>query len=87
MANLQIRDMDEGLYADLKRVAAEENRSVSQQTVHLIREHLRRRREARPASSAEVLLSLAGSWEDDRDADEIIAEIRAGRRNVRPKDF
>lgn len=87
MANLQIRDMDEGLYAELKRVAAEEHRSVSQQTVHLITEHLRRRREAKPASSAEALLAFAGSWEDDRDADEIIAEVRAGRRNARPKDW
>lgn len=87
MANLQIKDMDEGLYAELKRVAVAEHRSLSQQTVHLIQEHLRRRREAGPASAAEVLLALAGSWEDDRDADGIIAEMKAGRRNARAKDW
>ncbi len=30
---------------------------------------------------AQVLLDLFGTWEDDRDADEIIAEIRNARKN------
>jgi hypothetical protein len=41
------------------------------------------RREAQNVdrASAEALLALAGSWEDDRDAAEIAREIRASRRN------
>jgi hypothetical protein len=35
------------------------------------------------ATSAKSLLELAGSWDDGRDAEEIINELRAGRRNAR----
>jgi hypothetical protein len=32
-------------------------------------------------TSAQVLLDLCGSWEDDRDAEEIVSEIKQGRKN------
>ena len=30
----------------------------------------------------EILLELSGSWEDSRDAEEIIADLQRSRRNV-----
>ena len=81
MANLQIEDIQEELYSQLKELAAEENRSVAQEVVFLIREHLARKRGLPPGTAAEVLLQLSSSWEDDRSPEEIISDIRAARRN------
>ena len=80
MANLQIKGIADDLYQQLKQLAAEENRSVSQQVMFLIRRSLAQRR-LRQAddSAAEVLLSLAGAWEDARTEDEIVADIRGAR--------
>ena len=41
MPALQVRDFPDDLYAELKRCAAEEDRSISQQTVHILREYLK----------------------------------------------
>lgn len=82
MANLQVKGIDDGLYDQLKRHAAVENRSVSQEIVLLIKSHLGARTAQRAGSSpAETLLQLAGSWEDDRPAETIMDEIRASRVN------
>ena len=82
MAILQIKGIDDALYARLKQMAAEDSRSVSQEVLHLTKEYMARR-EAQDvdARSAEALLALAGSWEDDRDAADIARELRASRRN------
>jgi hypothetical protein len=85
MPNLQIKGMDEELYEGIKRIAAQENRSLSQQVVHLIKEHLRRRHGAR-RSSAESLLALAGSWEDERTPEEIVRAVRSSRKGPRRKE-
>lgn len=84
MANLQIKGMDDRLYGEIKALAAQENRSVSQQVVVLIREYLndRNRRKVRE-TVADRLLELAGSRADDRPADEIIGDLRSRRRNSR----
>ena len=37
MANLQIKGMDDDLYARLKSLAASENRSISQQVIFLFK--------------------------------------------------
>ncbi len=82
MANLQVKGMDDSLYDQLKRQAAVENRSVSQEIILLIKSHLGTRTAQRTAASpAETLLQLAGSWEDDRPAETIIDEIKASRIN------
>lgn len=84
MANLQIKGMDDELYRELKRMAAEENRSVSQQALFLVKEYLARKRHMRALKTpAQILLDLAGSWEDSRDSAKIIAQIRKARRNSR----
>mgnify|MGYP006301182623 CR=1 FL=1 len=82
MANLQIKGIDEGLYQDLKQLAADENRSVSQQVLFLIRSSLaRKRRVKQNDTAAQTLLALAGSWEDQRSAEEIVGDLRSMRRS------
>ncbi len=82
MANLQVKGIEDNLYAQLKELATAENRSISQEVIFLIKTHLASRKvlQATP-TPAEILLQLAGSWEDEKQADEIIAEIRASRQN------
>ena len=82
MANLQVKGMDDNLYAQLKDLATAENRSVSQEIIHLIKVSLTSRKVLQKTPTpAALLLRLAGSWDDTREADEIISEIRAARKN------
>jgi len=82
MSNLQVKGVDEKLYGKIKELAAAENRSVSQQILYLAREYLARRKKIqRIKSPGEVLLDLAGSWEDDRSPEAIVKEIRQSRKN------
>jgi len=78
MAILQVRNMDDGLYEALGRRAASENRSISQQVIEIIQRSLSMPPN-QTKSADEAVLELAGSWEDDRTADEIIADIRKSR--------
>jgi hypothetical protein len=82
MANLQIKGVHDELYEEIKKVAEAENRSVSQQVLFLIRDYLARLKGLKTLRSpAQVLLELSGSWEDDREPGEIVAEIKAARKN------
>ncbi len=83
MAILQIKGIDDAFYARLKQMAAADSRSVSQEVLHLTKEYMARR-EAQDvdATSARALLELAGSWYDDRDAGQIVGEIKAARQNA-----
>jgi hypothetical protein len=82
MATLQLEGIDGCFYKQLQRMAASENRSISQQVIYILKEYLAKEKQVRQTlSPADVLLELAGSWQDSRDADEIISEIRSGRRN------
>ncbi|MDP2992054.1 MAG: hypothetical protein RDU59_04245 [Thermodesulfobacteriota bacterium] len=84
MANLQIKGVKEDLYEEIKRLAAAENRSVGQEMLFLVKEYLSRKgRIGNLKTPAQVLLELAGSWEDDKTAEEIVAEIRSARKNSR----
>jgi plasmid stability protein len=82
MAILQVKGMDERLYRALCARASREHRSVSQEVVKIVQEHL-----SRPCGSGmatgEELLSLAGSWKDDRSEKEIARDIRKSRCNRR----
>lgn len=83
MPNLQIKGIDEQLYQQVKELAAYENRSISQQVVYLIRRYLANRDAFQNARTpAQSLLELAGSWEDERNADDIISELKKSRKNV-----
>ena len=82
MANLQIKGIEDNLYKEIKKMAASENRSVSQQVLSLIKEYMARKGKIQSLKPpAQVLLELSGSWEDNRSADKIISEIKRGRKN------
>jgi len=82
MANLQIKNMDDRLYQQFKLLAASENRSVSQQVLFLIRNHLAHKgRLQGEETAAQVLLDLAGSWEDRRTAAQIVSDLKTDRRS------
>ena len=82
MANLQIKGIDDSLYAEIKRLAAHENRSVSQQVLFLVKQYLARKHQLRTSKTpAQVLLELSGSWQDEKSTGEIIAQIKDARRN------
>ncbi len=82
MANLQIKGIEDELYQELKKMAAEENRSVSQQALFLVKEYLARKRHLRTLRTpAQILLDLSGSWEDNRDPAKIVTQVKKARRN------
>ena len=78
MAILQVRDMDDRLYASLKDLAKSENRSLSQEVISILEKYL-----SNPAAfegnSTREFLALSGSWDDDRSAEEILQDIRQSR--------
>lgn len=84
MANLQVKGVDDSLYQQLKERAQSENRSVSQELIFLLKLHLAMKKgsqqDGRPA---QVLLDLAGSWEDRRPADRIVKDLRQARKASR----
>ena len=82
MANLQIKGIEDRLYEEIKRMAAEEHRSMSQQVLFVVKEYLARKHQVgRLKTPAQTLLELSGSWSDERGAEEIILDIKAARRN------
>jgi hypothetical protein len=81
MANLQIKGIQDELYAEIKKLAAAENRSIAQEVLFLVKEYLvRKGRSHQVKTPGQVLLELWGSWEDNREAGEIIAGIRQARK-------
>jgi hypothetical protein len=84
MANLQIKNIQDELYEEIKKLASAENRSVSQQVLFLVKEYLAKRKHLTAAKSpAQVLLELSGSWEDDKNAEQIVKEIKSARKSSR----
>jgi len=82
MANLQIKGIQNEFYEQLKALAEAESRSVSQQVLYLIKEHMAKGRAVKTIKTpAQVLLELAGSWSDAKDAEEIMMELKKGRSN------
>ena len=84
MANLQIKNVADDLYEEIKKLASAENRSVSQQVLFLVKEYLAKRKHLTAAKSpAQVLLELSGSWEEDKNAEQIVKEIKSARKSSR----
>jgi plasmid stability protein len=80
MATLQVRNIDDNLYEALRRRAKEQNRSISQEVIRMLREHLgagesnrERRRRA---------LSVAGQWLEPLTPEAIVADLRAERMDA-----
>ncbi|PJZ46965.1 FitA-like ribbon-helix-helix domain-containing protein [Leptospira brenneri] len=78
MANLQVRDIDNRLYESLKRRAELEHRSISQEVVMIIENHLKRDNLESELQTLEFL-KLTNSWHDDKSAKDIISEIKSSR--------
>jgi plasmid stability protein len=78
MATLQVRDIDDRVYRELKQRAKSRHRSLSQEVAHIIEEYL-----SQPSKDdrkqSEMLLELSGSWEGPESATEILDTIRKGR--------
>ncbi len=82
MANLQIKGIEDALYAQIKDLAASENRSVSQQVLFLIKTYLAKKEHMQTTKTpAKILLELSGSWEDVRTPEEIVTQIKKARKN------
>lgn len=82
MANLQIKGIDDKFYSQIRKLAASENRSISQQILYLIKEYLTKQKSIRKAKTpAQVLLELSGSWIDSKDTEEIVNNIKKSRTN------
>jgi plasmid stability protein len=79
MATLQVRDIDNELYESLKKRAAGEHRSISQEVVSILEYHVRQPRE-RSANSTKSFLALCDTWHDDRSAKEIVQDLRKHRK-------
>jgi len=79
MATLQVRSMDDQLYEALGRMAAREQRSISQQVIAILKEHLSQ--PVRHTSATEDFLGLCSTWKDERTAEEIVQEIRGSRKS------
>jgi plasmid stability protein len=78
MATLQVRDIDDRLYNFLKVSAKMQNRSISQEVITIIQNHLNSGQKSHKNSTLEFL-ALEGAWKDERMAEEIIHEIKKGR--------
>lgn len=78
MATLQVRDIDDRLYNFLKTQAKLQNRSISQEVITIIQNHLNSNQKQTKNATLEFL-SLEGGWKDDKEADEIIRDIRKNR--------
>lgn len=78
MATLQVRDIDDRLYKLLKTSARMQNRSISQEVITIIQNYLNSDQKAVKNATLEFL-SLNGAWVDERNADEIVEEIKNTR--------
>ncbi|MCA0444947.1 MAG: antitoxin [Bacteroidetes bacterium] len=78
MSTLQVRDIDEKLYDYLKVRAKGNKRSLSQEVITIL-EELLNSPHGKSVNSTIEFLSLSGSWEDSRPAEEIAEDIRSSR--------
>ncbi len=83
MATLQVKNLDDRLYQALRARAAMDNRSISQEVAIMIRQCLAQRA-SDPREVTAQLLELAGSWEDERSAEQIASDLRKARRSRPP---
>ncbi len=78
MATLQVKNVDDKLYRRLKANAAAEHRSLSQQVLAIIEEHLK---QAANPPIPRPITDFIGAWKnDERSTEEIIRDTRASRR-------
>lgn len=86
MANLQVKSIDDQLYAALGKRAAMENRSISQEVIHIIKAYLSMP-SSRNVQMNEQFLALCGGWDDDKSAQAITEELRAERTRTNHREI
>ncbi len=80
MATLQVRSIDDNLYKMLGRRASMDNRSISQEVISILKAYLSTP-ETSDRNTTDAYLELCGSWQDDREPEAIVGELRQARRN------
>ena len=76
MATLQVRSIDDQLYEILGKVAKDENRSISQEVIYILKKYFSKPiKHSDDATEAFLELTL----DDERDANEIISDIYSNR--------
>jgi plasmid stability protein len=80
MATLQVRDIDDRLYEALRARARSEHRSVSQEVISIIEDHLSKSTHG-SQKQTELFLGLTGSWEGTESAEQLIATLKKNRKN------
>lgn len=79
MATLQVRSIEDQLYEALGKKAAQDNRSISQEVIAILKEYLSQ--PIRDKNATEKFLELCGSWQDESTAKEITKQIRSSRKS------
>ena len=79
MATLQVRSIDDGLYRALGKVAERENRSLRQEVMSILKKYLSNP-DNYDTNMTDEFLIMSGSWQDVRNADEIITDIHSARK-------
>ena len=82
MAILQVKGMNNQLYEALKRRAELENRSISQEVISIITQHLGRKENDQMKVTAEFL-KLSGSWKTKESAKAVVSGLRKSRKRSR----
>ncbi len=80
MATLQVKGMDDDLYRALAARSKKNCRSISRQVTMIIRDFLSAENGSAEEKTA-AFLELCGTWADERTAEEIVREIRNGRKS------
>ena len=80
MAILQVRDIDDGLYNILKKMAEREHRSLSQEVSSILQSHVQNPNHT-ALNATEEFLNLCGSWDDSKTSGEMVKDIKDSRRN------
>jgi plasmid stability protein len=80
MATLQVRDIDSKLYNALRAKAKADHRSVSQEVVHIIEDHLSKTN-LDAESQSRMFLGLTNAWIGPETAEEIIKNIKQSNVN------
>lgn len=80
MQNIHLDNIDYKLYESLRDLARSKERSINEEILYILQKYISEHQSFDPARIDEFL-KLAGSWEDDREADEIITDIRKNRKS------
>jgi plasmid stability protein len=80
MAILQVRDIDDRLYDSLKQKALLDHRSISQEIISILETYLSNP-DIYTVNATREFLKL--SWDDSKNADEIIDSLMKDRKNKR----